>query len=130
MNVRPGGVGSTEPPKSVGAGFAGAGAGAWALYAFAVGLALHNFVMAELWDAGVRGFALDFVSAWKEALLAGALGLVLWRSRALRPPHTVRCSRASSFRCRSGYATSRNWKVIGISRCSAGELSRSSRRFR
>jgi len=83
MNVRPGGVGSTEPPKSVGAGFAGAGAGAWALYAFAVGLALHNFVMAELWDAGVRGFALDLVSAWKEALLAGALGLVLWRSRAL-----------------------------------------------
>jgi len=30
---------------------------------FVVGLALHNFVMAELWDAGVRGTALDVVSA-------------------------------------------------------------------
>jgi hypothetical protein len=47
----------------------------WILYVFVVGLALHNFVMAELWAAGVRGAALDVVSAWKELLLA--LGIVL-----------------------------------------------------
>jgi hypothetical protein len=55
----------------------------WALYAFAVGLALHNFVVAELWDAGVRGLALDVVSAWKEALLGIALAAVIWRTRSL-----------------------------------------------
>jgi len=49
----------------------------WALHVFVVGLALHNLVMAELWDAGVRGTALDVVSAWKEALLAFALLLVV-----------------------------------------------------
>jgi O-Antigen ligase len=49
--------------------------GVWILYVFVVGLALHNFVAAELYDAGLRGTALDVVSAWKEALLA--LGLVL-----------------------------------------------------
>jgi hypothetical protein len=47
----------------------------WILQVFVVGLALHNFVMAELWAAGVRGRALDLVSAWKELLLA--LGIVL-----------------------------------------------------
>lgn len=47
----------------------------WILHVFVVGLALHNFAMAELYAAGVRGAALDVVSAWKEALLA--LGLVL-----------------------------------------------------
>jgi hypothetical protein len=47
----------------------------WILHVFVVGLALHNFVAAELWDAGLRGASLDVVSAWKEALLA--LGLVL-----------------------------------------------------
>ena len=42
----------------------------WALHVLVVGLALHNFVMAELWAAGVRGSALDVVSAWKDVLLA------------------------------------------------------------
>jgi hypothetical protein len=48
-----------------------------------VGLALHNVVMAELWDLGVRGAVLDVVAAWKEALLALALVLGLWASRGL-----------------------------------------------
>ena len=52
----------------------------WILHVFVVGLALHNLVMAELWAAGVRGTALDVVSAWKEALLAFGLFLV-WRAR-------------------------------------------------
>jgi hypothetical protein len=47
----------------------------WILHVFVVGLALHNFVMSELYAAGVRGTALEVVSAWKELLLA--LGLVL-----------------------------------------------------
>ncbi len=52
----------------------------WILHVFVVGLALHNFAMAELYAAGVRGNALDVVSAWKELLLA--LGLLLvWRDR-------------------------------------------------
>jgi hypothetical protein len=38
---------------------------------------VHNLVMAELWDAGVRGRALDVVSSWKEALLAVSL-VVVW----------------------------------------------------
>ena len=38
-------------------------------YVLVIGLALHNVVMAELWDVGLRGTALDVVSAWKEALL-------------------------------------------------------------
>ena len=54
-----------------------------ALAAFVVGLALHNLAMSVLWDWGVRGTALDVVAAWKEALLALALGIVLWRSRRL-----------------------------------------------
>jgi hypothetical protein len=44
-----------------------------ALAVLAVGLALHNLVMAELWEAGVRGSALDVAAAWKEALLAAAI---------------------------------------------------------
>ena len=44
--------------------------GVWILYVFVVGLALHNFVAAELYDVGLRGTALDVVSAWKEVLLA------------------------------------------------------------
>jgi O-Antigen ligase len=55
----------------------------WALYAFVVGLALHNVVMAELWAAGVRGWKLDVVSAWKEVLLAAGLAAVLWLRRGL-----------------------------------------------
>jgi hypothetical protein len=39
--------------------------------------------MAELWQAGVRGTALDVVSAWKEALLALALVAVVRRRRGL-----------------------------------------------
>jgi hypothetical protein len=59
----------------------------WLIHVFVVGLALHNLVMAELWDAGVRGHALDAVSAWKDALLA--LGLLAawagaWRMRMVR----------------------------------------------
>lgn len=44
-----------------------------ALAVLAVGLALHNLVMAELWEAGVRDTALDVAAAWKEALLAAAI---------------------------------------------------------
>jgi hypothetical protein len=55
----------------------------WALYAFIVALPFHNLVMALLWGAGVRGLALDVVSAWKEALLALALGVVVWRRRGI-----------------------------------------------
>ena len=53
----------------------------YALYAFVVALPLHNLVMAALWDAGVRDLALDVVSAWKEVLLALALGAIVWRHR-------------------------------------------------
>jgi hypothetical protein len=56
----------------------------WALHVLVVGLALHNIVMAELWDAGVRGTALDVVSAWKEVLLAVALVLAVWAQRRRR----------------------------------------------
>jgi hypothetical protein len=57
-----------------------------ALYAFAVGLAFHNLVMALLYGAGVTGFPLDLIQAWKELLLATALGRVAVdavRARAL-----------------------------------------------
>ena len=55
----------------------------WALFAFVVALPFHNLVMAELWDAGVRDFALDVVSAWKEVLLAAALAVIVWRHRGV-----------------------------------------------
>jgi len=55
----------------------------WALYALVVGLALHNFVMAMLWRAGVRGGPLTVISAWKEVLLVVALVLVVAERRAL-----------------------------------------------
>ena len=55
----------------------------WALYAFVVALPFHNLAMAELWDLGVRGLALDVVSAWKEVLLALALGAIVWRRRGI-----------------------------------------------
>ena len=55
----------------------------WALYAFIVGLPFHNLVMALLWGAGVRDFALDVVSAWKEILLAVALGAIVWSRRGI-----------------------------------------------
>jgi hypothetical protein len=49
---------------------------ALALYAFVVGLAVHNAVMAALYSAGVRGTTLTIISAWKEILLAVALARV------------------------------------------------------
>ena len=48
-----------------------------ALFLFLVGLALHNAVMAALYGAGVRGSTLTAITAWKEILLAVALGRVL-----------------------------------------------------
>ena len=54
-----------------------------ALGVLIVGLALHNVAMSALWDAGLRGNRLDVAAAWKEALLLGALGFVLWRVRRL-----------------------------------------------
>jgi O-antigen ligase/polysaccharide polymerase Wzy-like membrane protein len=53
------------------------------LAALVVGLALHNAAMAQLWEIGVRGTALDVVAAWKEALLLVALVVVAWRVRKL-----------------------------------------------
>ncbi len=47
-----------------------------ALYVFIVGLALHNLVLSLLYDAGLRGWEIDVVQGWKEALLAVAVGRV------------------------------------------------------
>ena len=47
-----------------------------AVYAFVVGLVLHNAVMAALFAAGVRGAELTAIAAWKEVLLAVALARV------------------------------------------------------
>ncbi len=55
----------------------------WSLLAFIVALPFHNLAMALLWDAGVRDLALDAVSAWKEVLLAAALGVIVWRRRGI-----------------------------------------------
>ncbi len=55
----------------------------YALFAFILALPFHNLAMALLWDAGVRDLALDAASAWKEALLALALGAVVWRRRGI-----------------------------------------------
>ncbi len=55
----------------------------WTLLVLIVALPFHNLVMALLWDAGVRDLALDVVSAWKELLLALALGIVVWRRRGI-----------------------------------------------
>jgi len=62
-----------------------------ALIVLAVGLALHNLAMALLWQAGLRGAALDVAAAWKEAVLvvafaaalaaAGSLPRLLWADR-------------------------------------------------
>src|SRR5690349_20701499 len=62
-----------------------------ALYAWLVGLAAHNAVMAALYGAGVRGGALTALQAWKEILLGVALARVLAGSvLARRPAFTVR----------------------------------------
>jgi O-antigen ligase/polysaccharide polymerase Wzy-like membrane protein len=58
----------------------------FALYAWIVGLAAHNAVMAALYGAGVRGGALTALQAWKEILLGVALARVVLevlRSRRL-----------------------------------------------
>src|SRR5437762_10052594 len=47
-----------------------------ALYAWIIGLAAHNAVMAALYGAGVRGGALTVLQAWKEILLGVALARV------------------------------------------------------
>ncbi len=47
-----------------------------ALYAWIVGLAAHNAVMAALYGAGVRGSSLTAIQAWKEILLGVALARV------------------------------------------------------
>ena len=39
--------------------------------------------MAQLWDGGVRGSALDVAAAWKEVLLLAALVVVAWKVRRL-----------------------------------------------
>lgn len=57
--------------------------GLYALFVLVVGLALHNAAMAELWDLGVRGRALDVVSAWKETLLLLAFLVLAWKVRRL-----------------------------------------------
>jgi hypothetical protein len=54
-----------------------------AIYAFVVGLAVHNIAMAELWELGVRGGWLDVVAAWKEVLLASALCSIVVRERGI-----------------------------------------------
>ena len=54
-----------------------------ALAVLIVGLAAHNLVMAELWDAGIRGAALDVVAAWKDVLLAVALAVALVAARSV-----------------------------------------------
>jgi hypothetical protein len=48
----------------------------FALYAWIVGLAAHNAVMAALYGAGVRGGSLTALQAWKEILLGVALARV------------------------------------------------------
>jgi O-Antigen ligase len=58
----------------------------FALYAWIVGVAVHNAVGAALYGAGVRGHALTAIQAWKEVLLAVALARVAAaavRARAL-----------------------------------------------
>jgi hypothetical protein len=54
-----------------------------ALVVFVVGLAVHNLVMAELWDVGIRGASLDVVAAWKDVLLAAALAVAILGARSL-----------------------------------------------
>ena len=58
--------------------FAGA-----ALLALVLGLVVHNAAMAQLWEAGVRGRALDVTAAWKEVLLLVALAAALWGARGV-----------------------------------------------
>jgi hypothetical protein len=52
--------------------------------------------MAQLWDLGVRGSALDVVAAWKETLLLVALLVVAWHVRG-RPPVKIADLLAASY---------------------------------
>jgi O-antigen ligase/polysaccharide polymerase Wzy-like membrane protein len=80
--------------------------GWWALLVLAVGLALHNLVMAMAWDAGVRGTSLDVLAAWKDALLAAALAVALWGARRIPVDHTSRRANLAAWadRLALGYA--------------------------
>jgi hypothetical protein len=55
-----------------------------ALYAFVVGLALHNAAMAALYGLGIRGGALTAIQAWKEILLVVAFARVARDSLSVR----------------------------------------------
>src|SRR5436190_18639153 len=69
-----------------------------ALYAWLVGLAAHNAVMAALYGAGVRGGALTALQVWKEILLAVALGRVCVDAlRARRLPFRIRAADVLAF---------------------------------
>ena len=59
----------------------------YALFAWLVGLAVHNALMAALYSAGVRGAALTAIQAWKEILLAVVAARVAYdAARARRIP--------------------------------------------
>ena len=69
-----------------------------ALYAWVVGLAAHNAVMAALYGAGVRGGALTALQAWKEILLALALARVAFDVlRARRLPFRIHVADVLAF---------------------------------
>jgi O-antigen ligase/polysaccharide polymerase Wzy-like membrane protein len=55
-----------------------------ALYAFVVGLAVHNAVFMGLWLAGAHGWQLKLLQGWKEILLAAAFLSVVWHRRLPR----------------------------------------------
>ena len=57
---------------------------ALAVYAFVVGLALHNAIMAGLFALGVEGRPLTLIAAWKEVLLGVALARVARDALAAR----------------------------------------------
>ncbi|MBA3434588.1 MAG: hypothetical protein H0U08_10900, partial [Actinobacteria bacterium] len=61
-----------------------------------MGLVLHNIVMAQLWELGVRGTTLDVVAAWKEAALLVALLVVAWHVRR-RPAVNAADALAASY---------------------------------
>jgi len=61
-----------------------------------VGLVLHNIVMAQLWELGVRGTTLDVVAAWKEAALLVAPLVVAWHVRR-RPAVNAADALAASY---------------------------------
>jgi hypothetical protein len=69
----------------------------FALYAFAVGLVLHNSVFMLLFAAGARGWQLTFAQAWKEILLTVALARVCYvASRRRKLPFRPRAADAAA----------------------------------